>query len=90
MSSFETARMIYKENGLGLNGLNRGLTSTLGRHGIWNAIYFGFYHNIRVYIPKTDVINIFFYRHFKINLNLYSINKKIINRIRRRIMRIEA
>lgn len=53
-SSFETARMIYKEGGFGSNGLNRGLTSTLGRNGIWNAIYFGFYHNIKVYIPKTD------------------------------------
>jgi solute carrier family 25 2-oxodicarboxylate transporter 21 len=38
-----------------LKGLNRGLTSTLGRNGVWNMIYFGFYHNIRPYIPKTDV-----------------------------------
>lgn len=54
-SSLETAKLIYKENGFGLNGLNRGLTATLGRHGIWNGVYFGFYHNIKVYIPKSDV-----------------------------------
>lgn len=52
-SSFETAKQIYNEGGLGLNGLNRGLTSTLLRHGIWNMVYFGFYHNIKPYIPKT-------------------------------------
>jgi solute carrier family 25 (mitochondrial 2-oxodicarboxylate transporter), member 21 len=54
-SSFQTAREIIKNDGFGLSGLNRGLTSTLGRHGIWNMIYFGFYHNIKVYIPKTEV-----------------------------------
>jgi solute carrier family 25 2-oxodicarboxylate transporter 21 len=52
--TFEIAKSIYKENGFGLNGLNRGLTSTLGRHGIWSGIYFGFYHSTKVYIPKTD------------------------------------
>jgi solute carrier family 25 2-oxodicarboxylate transporter 21 len=54
-STFGTAKKIINEGGFGLNGLNRGLTATLGRHGIWNMIYFGFYHNIKVYIPKTDV-----------------------------------
>lgn len=53
-STFATAKMIYKEGGFGLNGLNRGLTSTLGRHGVWNLIYFGLYHNIKVYIPKAN------------------------------------
>ena len=77
--------MIYKEGGLGLNGLNRGLTSTLGilyrfdkkikqksykfnslgRHGIWNLIYFGFYHNIKVYIPKPKTkLEDYTYRYF--------------------------
>lgn len=31
-SSFNTAKLIYKEGGFGLNGLNRGLTSTLGNN----------------------------------------------------------
>ncbi len=35
------ARMIHREGGFGLKGLNKGLTSTLGRNGIWNMIYFG-------------------------------------------------
>jgi solute carrier family 25 2-oxodicarboxylate transporter 21 len=49
------AKHIYNEGGFGLNGLNRGLTATFGRHGIWNMFYFGFYHNVKVYIPKTNV-----------------------------------
>lgn len=53
-STFQMAKSIYAEGGLGLNGLNRGLTSTLGRHGIWNMVYFGFYHNVRSFIPKTN------------------------------------
>ena len=55
MSTSQTCKLIYKEGGFGLNGLNRGLTSTLGRHGIWNMVYFGIYHNIKNFIPKTDV-----------------------------------
>ena len=35
------AKGIYREGGFGLKGLNKGLTSTLGRNGIWNMIYFG-------------------------------------------------
>ncbi len=55
LSTGQMAKKIYAEGGFGLNGLNRGLTSTLGRHGIWNMIYFGFYHNMKVFIPKADV-----------------------------------
>ena len=59
-TSFQVLKQIYSEGGFGLNGLNRGLTSTLGRHGIWNMVYFGVYHNIKVFISKTDVIIFFF------------------------------
>lgn len=55
-STFDTARLIYKEGGFGLSGLNRGLTSTLLRHGVWNCIYFGLYHNVRAIAPKAKVI----------------------------------
>jgi len=53
-SSFDTAKKIYAEGGFGSNGLNRGLTSTLLRHGIFNMVFFGFYFNIKPFIPKTD------------------------------------
>jgi len=53
-SAFQTARLIAKQDGLGLNGLNKGLTATLGRHGIWNMIYFGLYHSMKQYIPQAS------------------------------------
>lgn len=52
--SFHVAKTIYNEGGFGLNGLNRGLTSTLYRHGVWNMVYFGLYHNFKMYLPKTE------------------------------------
>lgn len=55
-SSFAQARHIINANGFGLNGLNKGLTSTLGRHGVFNMIYFGFYFNVKDAIPTNPVI----------------------------------
>ena len=54
-STFTTAREIVRENGLGTKGLNKGLTATLGRHGVFNMIYFSFYHNIKGIIPEAKV-----------------------------------
>lgn len=56
-SSFAQARRIIKSDGFGLKGLNKGLTSTLGRHGVFNMIYFGFYFNVKDAIP-TNPVNI--------------------------------
>lgn len=56
-SSFVQARNIIKTDGFGLKGLNKGLTSTLGRHGVFNMIYFGFYFNVKDAIPTSPVIN---------------------------------
>lgn len=36
------------------NGLNRGLTSTIGRHAVWNCIYFGLYHTCKDVIPPRE------------------------------------
>lgn len=55
-SSFAQARRIIKTDGFGLKGLNKGLTSTLGRHGVFNMIYFGFYFNVKDAIPTSPVI----------------------------------
>lgn len=67
-SSFAQARKIIKAGGFGLNGLNRGLTSTLGRHGIFNMIYFGFYFNVKDAIPASQDPTLEFLRKFTIGL----------------------
>jgi len=53
-STFSTAREIVKSDGYGLKGLNKGLTSTLGRHGVFNMIYFSFYHNVKDAFPVLE------------------------------------
>lgn len=67
-SSFAQARKIIRAGGFGLNGLNRGLTSTLGRHGIFNMIYFGFYFNVKDAIPASQDPTLEFLRKFTIGL----------------------
>uniref|UniRef100_A0A7I4Z7F5 Mitochondrial 2-oxodicarboxylate carrier n=1 Tax=Haemonchus contortus TaxID=6289 RepID=A0A7I4Z7F5_HAECO len=52
-STAAVAREIIKTDGLGLNGLYRGLSATLGRHGVWNMFYFGLYHNLKTFIPDS-------------------------------------
>lgn len=46
-SSWSIAREIIQRDGLGRNGLNKGITATLGRNGIFNMIYFGFYNSMK-------------------------------------------
>lgn len=53
-STFRKAAKIIKEGGLGTNGINRGLTATLGRHGVWNMIYFGLFHEAMRYAPNKE------------------------------------
>lgn len=54
-STFVKARQIIQANGMGLRGLNKGLTATLGRHGVFNMVYFGFYFNVKNIIPANSV-----------------------------------
>uniref|UniRef100_A0A3Q3WIQ4 Mitochondrial 2-oxodicarboxylate carrier n=1 Tax=Mola mola TaxID=94237 RepID=A0A3Q3WIQ4_MOLML len=67
-SSFAQARRIIKSDGFGLRGLNKGLTSTLGRHGVFNMIYFGFYFNVKDAIPANPNPTLEFLRKFTIGL----------------------
>uniref|UniRef100_A0A3Q3KTQ7 Mitochondrial 2-oxodicarboxylate carrier n=1 Tax=Mastacembelus armatus TaxID=205130 RepID=A0A3Q3KTQ7_9TELE len=67
-SSFAQARLIIKSDGFGLKGLNKGLTSTLGRHGVFNMIYFGFYFNVKDAIPTSTDPTLEFLRKFTIGL----------------------
>lgn len=51
-STFAVTRQIIKESGIGSRGLNRGLTATIGRNGVFNMIYFGFYHSAKNIVPE--------------------------------------
>jgi solute carrier family 25 (mitochondrial 2-oxodicarboxylate transporter), member 21 len=50
--TFQATRQIIKEHGIGSKGLNRGLTATIGRNGVFNMIYFGFYHSVKNIVPE--------------------------------------
>ncbi|CAG5866691.1 unnamed protein product [Menidia menidia] len=67
-SAFAQARRIIKSDGFGLRGLNKGLTSTLGRHGVFNMIYFGFYFNVKEAVPTSQDPALEFLRKFTIGL----------------------
>nr|XP_020657650.1 mitochondrial 2-oxodicarboxylate carrier isoform X2 [Pogona vitticeps] len=67
-STFAKARQIIKSDGVGLSGLNKGLPATLGRHGVFNMIYFGFYFNVKNIIPVHNDPNMEFLRKFGIGL----------------------
>ncbi|CAG9801327.1 unnamed protein product [Chironomus riparius] len=51
-STIAVAKQIIAKDGFGLRGLNRGLTATIGRNGVFNMIYFGFYHSVKNIIPE--------------------------------------
>nr|ADP20544.1 mitochondrial 2-oxodicarboxylate carrier [Heterocephalus glaber] len=67
-STLAYARQIIKKEGLGLQGLNKGLTATLGRHGVFNMVYFGFYFNVKNIIPVNEDPTLEFLRKFGIGL----------------------
>jgi len=50
--TWSVTREIIKRDGFGLNGLNKGVTATMARNGVFNMIYFGFYHSIRPLVPQ--------------------------------------
>ncbi|XP_071963832.1 mitochondrial 2-oxodicarboxylate carrier-like [Antedon mediterranea] len=68
ISAWSMAKVIVHENGFGLSGLNKGLTSTLCRHGVFNMILFGFYHTIKVYSKPYQDKKLEFLRKFMIGL----------------------
>jgi hypothetical protein len=54
-ATFAQARNIINADGSGLRGLNKGLKSTLRRHGVFNMIYFEFHLNVMDAIPARQV-----------------------------------
>ncbi|KAM5235144.1 mitochondrial 2-oxodicarboxylate carrier isoform 1-T1 [Ctenodactylus gundi] len=67
-STLGYAREIIKKEGWGIKGLNKGLTATLGRHGVFNMVYFGFYYNVKNMIPVHKDPTLEFLRKFGIGL----------------------
>lgn len=51
-STWAVTKQIVAESGIGLNGLNKGVGATIGRNGVFNMIYFGFYHSIKNEFPE--------------------------------------
>jgi solute carrier family 25 2-oxodicarboxylate transporter 21 len=41
--------------GIGFQGLNKGVTATIARNGVFNMVYFGFYHSVKGYLPEYKV-----------------------------------
>jgi solute carrier family 25 2-oxodicarboxylate transporter 21 len=66
--TMKTAREILAKDGFGIKGLNKGLTATLGRHGVFNMVYFGFYHNVKNLVPEQKDPVADFFRRFAIGL----------------------
>ncbi|GBP53303.1 Mitochondrial 2-oxodicarboxylate carrier [Eumeta japonica] len=53
-STWSVTRQIVRENGLGFQGLNKGLTATIARNGVFNMVYFGFYHSVKGYFHEYE------------------------------------
>lgn len=65
-STLQTGREIWGQHGFGSQGLRKGLTSTLLRHGVFNMIYFGFFHNVKQMIPQCERTDLEYFRRFLI------------------------
>ncbi|XP_013401318.1 mitochondrial 2-oxodicarboxylate carrier [Lingula anatina] len=68
-SAWHTFRDITAEHGyMSRSGIWKGLTATLGRHGVFNMVYFGFYHNVKEIVPSCEGPFLEFGRKFLIGL----------------------
>ena len=54
-TTWQVCREIIRTQGFGSRGLNKGLTATIGRNGVFNMIYFGLFHSINSEIPQPKV-----------------------------------
>ncbi|CAH1957993.1 unnamed protein product [Acanthoscelides obtectus] len=51
-STWIVTKDIVSKGGLGSRGLNKGVTATIARNGVFNMFYFGFYHSVKGYLPE--------------------------------------
>lgn len=60
-STWLVTKEIVREHGLGNRGLFKGVSATVARNGVFNMIYFGFYHSVKGFLPEyKDPIPEFF------------------------------
>lgn len=62
--TWQVTKEIIKKDGMGFRGINKGVTATIGRNGVFNMIYFGFYHSVKDMVPQYQVRLIQFYIPF--------------------------
>jgi len=53
-SSWAVTQKIIQRDGFGAKGLYKGVTATMSRNGIFNMVYFGFYHSVRQHFPAFE------------------------------------
>lgn len=52
--TWSITRQIIQKDGLGSRGLYKGVTATMGRNGVFNMVYFGFYHSVKNFVPAFE------------------------------------
>ncbi|CAH0625250.1 unnamed protein product [Chrysodeixis includens] len=65
-STWAVTSQIVRDNGMGSKGLFKGLTATFGRNGVFNMVYFGFYHSVKNIVPESKDPILEFSRKFAI------------------------
>ncbi|KAL1506012.1 hypothetical protein ABEB36_005449 [Hypothenemus hampei] len=50
-STWTVTKDIFSKHGFGSQGLAKGLSATLWRNGLFNMVYFGFYHSVKGWLP---------------------------------------
>ncbi|XP_017784447.1 PREDICTED: mitochondrial 2-oxodicarboxylate carrier [Nicrophorus vespilloides] len=51
-STWLVTKDIVRTQGFGFRGLNKGVTATISRNGVFNMVYFGFYHSVKGYMTE--------------------------------------
>ncbi|XP_037935395.1 mitochondrial 2-oxodicarboxylate carrier-like [Teleopsis dalmanni] len=54
LGTWAVTKRIVQQDGLGFRGLNKGVTATMGRNGVFNMVYFGFYHSVKNIVPAYE------------------------------------
>ncbi|KAK7863330.1 hypothetical protein R5R35_009686 [Gryllus longicercus] len=53
-STWTVTKEIIRTEGFGFRGINKGLTATIARNGVFNSFYFGFYHSVKGMLPEYE------------------------------------
>ncbi|XP_071441880.1 mitochondrial 2-oxodicarboxylate carrier [Hetaerina americana] len=53
-STWAVTKGIIDKQGFGSKGLNKGVTATMARNGVFNMVYFGFYHSVKGFLPQYE------------------------------------